>query len=233
VPFGVILSALAAGEKPLVDPRALRELSGSPDQRFWLLQELQDQVERAAASCPVMIMLDDLQWADEASLSAVATLPRHTASHRLLRRASARIGRVSPAVAAPLSRRALELTPGDDPSRGTQILETIEMLVLAGEAGMASRLLSASAEHLITAELEAETRLDMAMALMHYSPLEPSSSAAPPSASGPCRPACGCTSVRSCRAGSTSRVTVRVPRWRCARPRPTPRLRVRPATGAF
>ena len=397
VPFGVILSALAAGEEPLVDPRALRELSGSPDQRFWLLQELQDQVERAAASCPVMIMLDDLQWADEASLSAVATLPRHTASHRvlwllairssdpgpavlsaiarleaagalslnlpgldedavgeitrdilgappdpalrkvlngvhgqpfllvellrglsedglvkiedglaaapakhvparfgdsvarhlstlspearaaarmaavlgrrlsveelsaftgrpaselmpvvdellragvlvedgrwlgfrhdlvreaidaslpastrdslrrkavevmlthgagpaevaalvldiaapgdlsgirLLRRASAEIGRVSPAVAAPLSRRALELTPADDPSRGTQILETIEMLVLAGEAGEASRLLSASAEHLITAELEAETRLDMAMALMHYSPLD-------------------------------------------------------------
>jgi len=397
VPFGVILSALAAGEEPLVDPRALRELSGSPDQRFWLLQELQDQVERAAASCPVMIMLDDLQWADEASLSAVATLPRHTASHRvlwllairssdpgqavlsaiarleaagalslnlpgldedavgeitrdilgappdpalrralngvhgqpfllvellrglsedglvkiedglaaapakhvptrfgdsvarhlstlspearaaarmaavlgrrlsveelsaftgrpaselmpvvdellragvlvedgrwlgfrhdlvreaidaslpastrdslrrkavdvmlthgagpaevaalvldiaapgdlsgirLLRRASAEIGRVSPAVAAPLSRRALELTPADDSSRGTQILETIEMLVLAGEAGEASRLLSASAEHLITAELEAETRLDMAMALMHYSPLD-------------------------------------------------------------
>jgi DNA-binding CsgD family transcriptional regulator len=397
VPFGVILSALAAGDEPLVNPRALRELSGSPDQRFWLLQELQDQVERAAASRPVMIMLDDLQWADEASLSAVATLPRHTASHRvlwllairssdpgpavlsaiarleaagalslnlpgldedavgeitrdilgappdpalrkvlngvhgqpfllvellrglsedglvkiedghaaapakhvparfgdsvarhlstlspearaaarmaavlgrrlsveelsaftgrpaselmpvvdellragvlledgrwlgfrhdlvreaidaslpastrdslrrqavevmlthgagpaevaalvleiaapgdlsgisLLRRASAEIGRVSPAVAAPLSRRALELTPADDPSRGTQILETIEMLVLAGEAGMASRLLSASAEHLITAELEAETRLDMAMALMHYSPLD-------------------------------------------------------------
>jgi DNA-binding CsgD family transcriptional regulator len=397
VPFGVILSALAAGEDPLVDPRALRELSQSPDQRFWLLQELQDQVERAAASCPVMIMLDDLQWADEASLSAVATLPRHTASHRvlwllairssdpgpavlsaitrleaagalslnlsgldedavgeiardilgappdpalrsmlngvhgqpfllvellrglsedglvkiedglagapakhvptrfgdsvarhlstlspearaavrmaavlgrrlsveelsaftgrpasellpivdellragvlvedgrwlgfrhdlvreaidgslpastrdslrrkavevmlthgagpaevaalvldiaapgdlagisLLRRASAEIGRVSPAVAAPLSRRALELTPGDDPSRGTQILEAIEMLVLAGEAGEASRLLSASAEHLITPELEAETRLDMAMALMHYSPLD-------------------------------------------------------------
>jgi DNA-binding CsgD family transcriptional regulator len=395
VPFGVLLSALAASEEPLVDPRELRELSRSPDQRFWLLQELQDQVERAAATCPVMIMLDDLQWADEASLSAVATLPRHTASHRvlwllaarssdrgagvlsaialleaagalslnlsgldevavgeitrdilgappdpalrtvlngvhgqpfllvellrglsedgsvridgglatapakhvptrfgesvathlstlspqaraaarmaavlgrrlsveelsaftghpaselmpvvdellragvlvedgrwlgfrhdlvreaidgslptstrdslrrkavdvmlthgagpagvaslvldiagpgdlsgirLLRRASAEIGRVSPAVAAPLSRRALELTPGDDPSRGSQILETIEMLVLAGQAGEASRLLSASAEHLITPEVEAETRLDMAMALMHYSP---------------------------------------------------------------
>jgi DNA-binding CsgD family transcriptional regulator len=397
VPFGVILSALASGDEPLVDPGALRELSRSPDQRFWLLQELQDQLERAAAGCPVMIALDDLQWADEASLSAVATLPRHTASHRilwllavrssdpgpavmsaitrleaagalslnlsgldedavgeiardilgappdpalrrvlngvhgqpfllvellrglsedglvriedglaaaaakhvptrfadsvarhlstlspaardaarmaavlgrrlsveelsaftgrpaaelmpvvdellragvlvedgrwlgfrhdlvreaidgslpastrdslrrravevmlthgarpaevaalvldiagpgdlagigLLRRASAEIGRVSPAVAAPLSRRALELTPGDDPSRGTQILETIEMLVLAGQAGEASRLLSSSAQHLIRPELEAETRLGMAMALMHYSPLD-------------------------------------------------------------
>ena len=110
--------------------------------------------------------------AEVAALVLDIAAPGDLPGIRLLRRASAEIGRVSPAVAAPLSRRALELTPSDDPSRGTQILETIEMLVLAGEAGMASRLLSASAEHLITAELEAETRLDMAMALMHYSPLD-------------------------------------------------------------
>jgi DNA-binding CsgD family transcriptional regulator len=397
VPFAAILSALAEGEEPVIDPGALRELSKSPEQRFWLLQELQDQLERAAIARPLMIVLDDLQWADEATLSAVATLPRHTASHRilwllairagdlgpaarsaitrleaagalslnlsglddnavgeiaadilgappdpalrraldgvhgqpfllvellrglseeglvtikgsvasattrristrfagsvsrhlstlsdaardaarmavvlgrrlsveelsaftgrtvpelvpvvaellragvlvedgrwlgfrhdlvreaidgslpvstreslrrkaveimlshgaqpaevaalvldivapgdlrgigLLRKAAAEIGRVSPAVAAPLSRRALDLTLDDDPSRETQALETIDMLVLAGQAGEASRLLSASAQHLIKPELEARARLGMAMALMHYSPLD-------------------------------------------------------------
>src|SRR6204780_4496409 len=91
VPFGVILSALAAGDEPLVEPPAL-------------LQELQDQVERAAASCPVMIMLDDLQWADEASLSAVATLPRHTASHRVLWLLAIRSGDPGPAVLSAISR---------------------------------------------------------------------------------------------------------------------------------
>src|SRR6202034_1270906 len=115
VPFGVILSALAASDEPLVNPRALRELSGSPDQRFWLLQELQDQVERAAASCPVMIMLDDLQWADEASLSAVATLPRHTASHRVLWLLAFRSSDPGPAVLSAIARLeaagALSLNP--------------------------------------------------------------------------------------------------------------------------
>jgi DNA-binding NarL/FixJ family response regulator len=397
VPFAAILSALAEGDDPLIDPRSLRELRKSPEQRFWLLQELQDQIERAAIARPVMIVLDDLQWADEATLSAVATLPRHTASHRilwlfairandlgptarsaitrlaaagaqslnlspldgdavseiaadilgappdadlrraldgvhgqpfllvellrglseeglvtvedglagattqhlstrfadsvsrqlstlsdaardaarmavvlgrrlsvaelsaftgrpvpelvpvvdellgagvlvedgrwlgfrhdlvreaiegslpvstreslrrkavevmlshgaqpaevatlvldvaapgdltvigLLRRASAEIGRISPAVAAPLSRRALDLTPDGDPSREAQVLETIDMLVLAGQAGEASRLLSASAQRLIKPELEARARLGLAMALMHYSPLD-------------------------------------------------------------
>src|SRR6202020_3509414 len=40
VPFGLILSALAAGEEPLVEPGALRGLSGAADRRFWLSQGL-------------------------------------------------------------------------------------------------------------------------------------------------------------------------------------------------
>jgi hypothetical protein len=71
--------------------------------------------------------------AEVAALVLDIAAPGDLSGISLLRRASAEIGRVSPAVAAPLSRRALELTPGDDPSRGSQILETIEMLVLAGE----------------------------------------------------------------------------------------------------
>jgi DNA-binding CsgD family transcriptional regulator len=397
VPFAPILEALATGAEPVIDPGALRELSRSPEQRFWLLRELQDQLEYAALAGPVLIALDDLQWADEATLSAVATLPRQLASHRilwllafrdndltfaarsavtrvaaaqarsltlgalddaavaavardilgappdpalaaflsgvrgqpfllvelvhalsdegvvaidgglaraaagpisarfsdsvtrylsslseaardvarmsvvlgrrlsveelaaftgrpvaelvplveellhagvfaedgqrlgfrhdlvreaidaslpcslresmrrravevmlrhgaqpadvaalvmeiaapgdragieLLRRASAEIGRISPAVAAPLSRRALDLTPWDDPSRSAQILETIDMLVMAGKSAEASRLLSVAGQHLLEADLEAQARLGLAMSLMHYSPVD-------------------------------------------------------------
>ncbi len=397
VPFAPILEALTTGREPIIESGRLRDLSKSPDQRFWLLRELADQLERAALAGPVMVALDDLQWADEATLSALATLPRQLASHRilwllaarsndltfaarsafarleaggalpltvgalddtavsaltrdvlgappdpalatvlkgvqgqpfllvellhgladeglvtiedglarasaghisprfsdsvtqhlstlteaardvvrmsvvlgrrlsvdelaaftgwpvaelvpligelldagvfvedgerlsfrhdlvreaidsglprstreslrrkavevmlrhgaqpsdvaalvmeiaapgdlqgisLLRRASAEIGRISPAVAAPLSRRAFDLTPEEDPSRGAQILETMEMLVMAGKAAEASRLLSVAGQHLIEPDLEAQARLGLAMALMHYSPVD-------------------------------------------------------------
>ena len=54
----------------------LRDLSQSPDQRFWLLRELQEFLERAALRTPVLISVDDVQWADAATLAALGTLPR-------------------------------------------------------------------------------------------------------------------------------------------------------------
>lgn len=44
VPLGVILDALISAEDPPVDPGRLHDLSRSPDQRLWLLRELQETV---------------------------------------------------------------------------------------------------------------------------------------------------------------------------------------------
>ncbi len=83
VPLGAILDTLVSTDDPPVDPARLRELSQSPDQRFWLVRELQESLEKAAHRGPLLIVVDDLQWADAASASAVVTLSRRLATHRI------------------------------------------------------------------------------------------------------------------------------------------------------
>jgi DNA-binding NarL/FixJ family response regulator len=83
VPLGAILDALVSTDDPSVDPARLRELSRSPDQRFWLLRELQEALETAARRAPLLVIVDDLQWVDAASASALVTLSRRLATHRI------------------------------------------------------------------------------------------------------------------------------------------------------
>ena len=92
VPLGPLLDALVVSNDPPVDAAVLRELSRSPDQRFWLLRELQECLEQAALRTPMVITIDDLQWADAATLIALSTLPRRLASHRILWLLAARSG---------------------------------------------------------------------------------------------------------------------------------------------
>ena len=84
IPFGPLLEALMSAPDAPVDPAAIRDLSQSPDQRFWLLRELQESLERAALRAPLLISVDDVQWADEATLVALAALPKQLATHRIL-----------------------------------------------------------------------------------------------------------------------------------------------------
>jgi hypothetical protein len=48
VPLGAIMDALVSAENPPVDPARLYDLCRSADQRFWLLRELQESLEKAA-----------------------------------------------------------------------------------------------------------------------------------------------------------------------------------------
>jgi DNA-binding NarL/FixJ family response regulator len=84
IPFGPLLEALVSAPGAPVDPAVLRDLSRSPDQRFWLLREMQEALERAALRTPVLISLDDAQWADPATLAALGSLTRQLAGHRIL-----------------------------------------------------------------------------------------------------------------------------------------------------
>src|SRR5271170_2931060 len=60
IPLGPLLDALVVTADPPIDPDALLELSRSPDQRFWLLRELQERLEQAALRRPMVIALDHL-----------------------------------------------------------------------------------------------------------------------------------------------------------------------------
>jgi predicted ATPase len=64
VELGPVMAALFEGPEPLLDRAGLRDLRSLADQRYWLLQDLQAMLERAAHEWPPLICLDDQQWAD-------------------------------------------------------------------------------------------------------------------------------------------------------------------------
>jgi DNA-binding CsgD family transcriptional regulator len=96
IPFGPLLEALVSTPGAPVDPAVLRDLSHSPDQRFWLLREMQEALERAALRAPVLISLDDVHWADPATLAALGSLTRQLAGHRILWLLAVRSGELGP-----------------------------------------------------------------------------------------------------------------------------------------
>jgi DNA-binding CsgD family transcriptional regulator len=96
IPLDPLLGALLHHPRSPLDAGELRRLSQLPDQRFWLLQALQDQLETAAMSGPLLVSIDDLQWADQATLAAVGVLPPRLAAHAVLWVFTARYANASP-----------------------------------------------------------------------------------------------------------------------------------------
>jgi DNA-binding CsgD family transcriptional regulator len=70
-----LLRALFDGPKALLDRGSLGSLRVEPERRYWLLQDLQSLLERAALSGPMVICLDDLQWADGGTVASIRALP--------------------------------------------------------------------------------------------------------------------------------------------------------------
>jgi len=102
IPYGLLLEALVTGPGAPVGPDALDGVAHSPDQRFWMLREVQESLERFALRAPALIAIDDVQWADVATLMALGTLPRQLAPHQILWLLTSR-----PAEPAPAARTAL------------------------------------------------------------------------------------------------------------------------------
>src|SRR5580704_6449198 len=61
VELAVLMEALFGGAESLVERNAL---DGSREELFWLLQDVQTLMERAALRQPLLVCLDDVQWAD-------------------------------------------------------------------------------------------------------------------------------------------------------------------------
>src|SRR6266852_2144924 len=75
VELATLLAALFDGTEPLLDPGELATLHAQPEQRFWLLRDLQQLLERAALESPLLISIDDAHWADSGTIAALRTLP--------------------------------------------------------------------------------------------------------------------------------------------------------------
>jgi DNA-binding CsgD family transcriptional regulator/tetratricopeptide (TPR) repeat protein len=73
-PLACLLGALHSGSPPLLSAERLLALDPRPDQRYWLLQELEALLEEAALREPLLLVIDDVQWADAATLLALRTL---------------------------------------------------------------------------------------------------------------------------------------------------------------
>jgi DNA-binding CsgD family transcriptional regulator/tetratricopeptide (TPR) repeat protein len=80
VELAPLLRALFDGPAPLLPRSALPATRGGPEQRYWLMQDLETLLEGAAALAPLAVCLDDLQWADNGTLAALRALPTRLAS---------------------------------------------------------------------------------------------------------------------------------------------------------
>src|SRR5215471_7624726 len=69
-PMGGLLGALRSGQPPLLAPGDLEGLPAA-DQRLLVLDRLYSILEGEAARRPLVITIDDLQWADNATVLAV------------------------------------------------------------------------------------------------------------------------------------------------------------------
>jgi DNA-binding CsgD family transcriptional regulator len=76
----VLFDALFNGDDPLLARNALSDLHASPEQAFWLLQDIQALIEQAALRGPLLICLDDLHWAGDGFALAMRQLPKQLAS---------------------------------------------------------------------------------------------------------------------------------------------------------
>ncbi|MFD7155501.1 AAA family ATPase [Kribbella sp. NPDC059898] len=79
VELAPLFEALFEHDPPLLDRSRLQQVYAAPEQRFWLFQEIQTLLEEVASPAPVLIVLDDLQWADSGTAAALRLLPARLA----------------------------------------------------------------------------------------------------------------------------------------------------------
>src|SRR5450755_542659 len=72
VPFAPLLDATLGSDPPIGERESARMLSEQP---YWMLHELQGALEAAALERPLVVVLDDLHWADSGTLGALTALP--------------------------------------------------------------------------------------------------------------------------------------------------------------
>lgn len=78
-PFAPLLLALTGTQAPIVAGSQFQGLSSVADQRLWVTDRLAGLLEAYATGRSVLVIIDDLQWCDPASLFALRVLPQRLA----------------------------------------------------------------------------------------------------------------------------------------------------------
>ena len=98
VPFFSLFMATLRADPPVGDADALRRLGASADLRYWVVHDLADAIHAAAAQTPLVIVLEDIHWADNSTLSALRSLATARLDVPVLWVLTARTGAGGPAV---------------------------------------------------------------------------------------------------------------------------------------
>ena len=78
IPFFALRAAL---REPFARPTADDPGRDLPDTPAWWISHMQAHLEQRAAAVPVLVCLDDLHWANRATLAALRVLPRELKRH--------------------------------------------------------------------------------------------------------------------------------------------------------
>ena len=103
VPFFSLFMATLNADPPVGDAEALRRLGGSADLRYWVVHDLADAIQAAAAQGPLVIVLEDIHWADNGTLLALRSLATARPDVAVLWVLTARTGAGGPAIQETLS----------------------------------------------------------------------------------------------------------------------------------
>lgn len=74
LPTAALVDAAVASQPPLLSTDEIESLSGDADSRYWLAQTLRNALEALATQRNVVVVVDDMQWADSATLAILRTL---------------------------------------------------------------------------------------------------------------------------------------------------------------
>ncbi|MFE7547197.1 helix-turn-helix transcriptional regulator [Streptomyces gardneri] len=83
-PLASLASGLLHGDPPLLSSTDFADLAGHHDQRIWLVERLAQLIEERSAGTPVLIAVDDVQWADPLSRFALSVMPARLLSSPVL-----------------------------------------------------------------------------------------------------------------------------------------------------
>lgn len=74
-----VMLALRSGREPLLSHDGFAALARIQQQRLWVVDVIVDELETRAVRQPVVVCVDDFQWADPSSVFALGVLPERLA----------------------------------------------------------------------------------------------------------------------------------------------------------